>query len=276
MAVEGNSSAAMAAAPVTGRAPGFWRRQVAGPSTRAQVVFDLNFGVLLPFICLLLDPLVFRLSNELIDVPIDLPVFQGNQPFAWGFMAIEAAALLAWLGLARFRRWRGLFAGLLLPGSLVSAVIGLALLPFSLIGLFACMIGLLGLMPFASGFVFLRNGIRALASMRDPARRLFTILTLILGCVLSLGPPLALEAAIHRKNAEAVKVLIGTGPNGSEEAIGTLCRLGWGAAPKEIEAIATAYWGIDPATGHENAARREHLHRAYELMTGRKIPEGRD
>ena len=38
----------------------FWKRQFRASATGAQKVFDWLFGVILPVVCCLLDPLVFK------------------------------------------------------------------------------------------------------------------------------------------------------------------------------------------------------------------------
>lgn len=126
---------------------GFYARQVDDKRTPWQVFFDVAFGIVLPMICLIFDPFVFRRTEY--------------QVLAHCFIGIQMALLAVWLFLGeRAAPVAGLFGGAFLLGYAVAAAVGLMLLPLSLIGLIL-IVGALGFTPFFTAFVFYRNARRA-------------------------------------------------------------------------------------------------------------------
>lgn len=138
---------------------GFWRQQFSSRPTLYQTAFDVAAGILLPYLCLVFDPFVFR------------PVFEGAvtslftrfQIFAYVGVALALFTLALWLTLGeRVKAWTGFIAGILLTSAAFALGIGVALVPFSLIGLLFFGIGLFGFVPFLTAFVFFRNSFRSL------------------------------------------------------------------------------------------------------------------
>jgi len=88
-------------------------------------------------------------------------------------IGVGIATLVLWLSLgSRLGSWGcGIASGVLLACSLFAGGLGLVLLQFSLIGLFA-LIGVLGFVPFLMATTIARNGIRAFihARTRGPPR----------------------------------------------------------------------------------------------------------
>lgn len=121
-------------------------RRISG-GTRKQRIFDGVSGILLPLVCLLADPGVFRGWSY--------------RPVVYSFILTEIAILGAWLILQRRLQGSSLFfAGPLVAGGGFALALGVALLPLSLFGLLL-LIGLLGFSPFFTAAAFLRNGWRA-------------------------------------------------------------------------------------------------------------------
>lgn len=136
---------------------GFWKRQFAAQSTPAQDRFDRWFGVALPVACFVLDPLVFKAT-----LFGEEGIYQDYRLFAYMVSAIEIGMFLCWHTFrGDLRTLAAPFAGVFLAGGIFSTVIGIAILPFSLIGLL-WVIGIAGFTPFFTGFVYWRNGIRAM------------------------------------------------------------------------------------------------------------------
>ena len=165
----------------------FWRRQFAADVTPAQRRFDIAFGFVMPVLCLAFDPIVFRawLSPE-----VELLVHW--QFYAYTISALEMVALAAWLFRADGAgRPPAALGGMLLAGGLFSLVLGVLLLPFSLLGLIFFFVGALGFTPLFTAVVYLRNGWRAAnpsrsgddMSWRDAAEFAF-------GFFAALGAPL--------------------------------------------------------------------------------------
>ena len=134
----------------------FWRRQFAEQETLAQFIFDGTFGIIAPLLCVIFDPIVFR--GGLYDAPL----LDDYRIFAYTIIFIEITVLLMWL-VGRQPRMRARVLGhVMYGGALFSLVIGLVLLPFSLIGIAFYGIGLCGFAPFLTFIIYLRNGRRAL------------------------------------------------------------------------------------------------------------------
>ena len=166
---------------------GFWRRQFGEQVTPKQRYFDITFGFVMPVLCFVFDPIVFRmwLSDE--------PGFLLGrwQFYAYTISALEMVALAAWLsGAAGRGRPPAALGGMLLAGGLFSLAIGVVLLPCSLLGLGFFFVGVFGFTPFFTAVVYLRNGWHAAnpgrsgddMSWRDAAE-------FALGFVFALGAP---------------------------------------------------------------------------------------
>lgn len=145
--------------PVITQRSGFWERQFELVPTRAQDTFDAIFGVIVPVLCFMADPVVFQ---SRIGEP---PWLEQYQLVAYVISTIEMGLFLVW---RTFRKQVSglspIFAGVFFGGAAFSAVIGLAILPVTLIGLLVFLIGIFGFVPFVTAFVYLRTGSRAMRS----------------------------------------------------------------------------------------------------------------
>jgi hypothetical protein len=113
-----------------------------------RCTIDLMGGIALPAMCLLYDPFVFREMGG-----------SGLRTTAFAAIVCQLVALPLWMVAGRYMgRWSALLGGVLLVGAGVAAMVGLTLIPMSLIGLFVFGIGLLGATPFLTSVVFWRNG----------------------------------------------------------------------------------------------------------------------
>src|SRR5690349_8406254 len=110
----------------------FWERQFVGQPTLGQIVFDAAFGIVLPVVCLWFDPIVFRSS-------LGGPLVGRYTVVAGGAIGLGLLSLAAWMVV---RRPPAFLAGLLTGGALFASLLGIFLLPFSIIGLFV-LIGIL-------------------------------------------------------------------------------------------------------------------------------------
>jgi hypothetical protein len=171
----------MSSVSITAPARPFWQRQFGPEPSRWQVAFDLAAGILLPLVCLAADPIVFRGDSF-------MPPLLGHRALlCYAAIGTSLLALALWL---LCRRPAALLAGFLLAGALFALLLGVFLLPFSMIGLFANGLGALGLSPFLTAFVFWRNGLRAWAR----AGRGTAGAALLAACgflTAAAGPPLA-------------------------------------------------------------------------------------
>jgi hypothetical protein len=121
-------------------------------------MFDVMFGILMPVLCFLLDPGIIR--GRAGPVFVDFPLSQYS--FAiYGLSAFAMPAIVLGLLLGhRIRAWGGLIAGVLLSAAVCSFLIGVIILPLSLLGLIV-VVGILGFTPLLTAFVYLRNAVRS-------------------------------------------------------------------------------------------------------------------
>lgn len=251
----------MAAKP----APGFWRRQFQPQPTREQTVFDVVFGVVLPVLCFIFDPIVFR-GNFFGGTPL----FGRIQFAAYAVAFIEISTLLAWLcATERLGAHAATVGGFLYTGALVSLSIGIVLSPFSLFGILFAGIGLLGFTPFLTFVVFWRNGRRAFnlypANEANGRRKLGAF---VLGIIFVLGVPLTAQLKISQvADASLTKLIEGDGRE-AEEAIEQLRLISY-LTSTNMDKLVWAYHNEHDQT------RRERLANAYLKLTGGDIERRR-
>jgi hypothetical protein len=184
------------------RRPGFWRRQFDDSPTGAQRAFDLTFGIVLPVFCFVFDPIVFSGRGEYGG-----GLYPQGQFYVYTFSALEMVALGAWLCAAAGGGHRpAALAGVLLAGSLFSFVVGMAILPFSLLGLLF-IIGVLGFVPFLTAFVYLRNGWRAANSVGGArlGSSSFAALAFACGFFFALGAPFVADVSAQNEVEASIK-----------------------------------------------------------------------
>lgn len=256
-----NADLAVNAGRTSERPAGFWRRQFSERPTRAQNFFDASVGVALPVACLALDPIVFRSGGWGVG-----PVLGSLKLFAYALIALEIAALAAWLTLGgRAGVWCGALGGAMTAGALFSLVVGIVLLPLTLMGL-VFIIGVFGFSPFLVAFVYWRNGRRA---RRESARSLTEgqrrRLPLVAG-LLALALPAFGQLEVSRLVARSVPELTGTDPARAESAARTLRLVGW-IAEADLDQLVRAY------SKETDPVRRERLARAYRAATGGDIED---
>lgn len=177
---------------------GFWRRQFQTEATASQIKFDWIFGVVLPVICFAFDPVVFK-GNALGEA------FLGTyKPFAYILSFVSIMAMSGWLIWGAKLKWlNALLAGLFIVGSIISLIVGVILLPFSLLGL-VVLIGILGFTPLCSSIVFLRNSLRAYRAAKPFLERGVLIHLFALGVIFSLVVPYVTNVEVKRNLDEII------------------------------------------------------------------------
>jgi hypothetical protein len=171
-----------------------------------EALFDFVWGLIMPLICLAVDPIVFKYGDINLpprpDQPWELTDLFTRAGFysysfaAYVFFGWQMALLMAALVLGRPSvRWAAFLSGTFNIGYMTAVLIGtLALLP-SLLGLYVG-VGLLGFTPLFTAFAFHRRMQRAdaVAWGGSPAER--TDLWLIAGIVTTIVLPLCTGAAL--------------------------------------------------------------------------------
>ncbi len=236
----------------------FLRRQFDGSPTQAQTNFDIFFGVVLPVACFVFDPLVFKRFDGHNGGWLEDYRF-----FTYALSALEMAALGVWLAArGRLGEWASAAAGVLLAGALFCFLIGIVLLPFSLLGLIF-IIGVLGFTPFFTGFVYLRNGVRAVRLARNPLSFGANFLgSLVVGVVLVFSLPLLAEAGVSRfVNSSVEAMLAGRELSQFELSAARAASL---FTEAEFDRLARAY------NTETDPARKARLEAIYRELTGRE------
>ncbi len=143
-----------------------------------RMIVDLMGGVVLPCLCLWFDPFVFH-NDGMYTV------------FALLAVVLQIVVLVFWLVAGRWLgRFAAVIAGALWCGVVMAGLIGIVMLPISLIGLLAAGIGSLGCVPFLTVVVFARNAARAARQGRKTLPRGIGT-RIILGILLAVVIPAA-------------------------------------------------------------------------------------
>ena len=155
----------------------------------------------------------------------------------------------------------GLFAGLLSGGAGLALMLGIYLLPMSVIGLLFA-IGIFGFAPFLTAFVFARNAVRAYGHASRQTRRPWFLATALLGFVLFCGGPLAAQAYVDREIDHANVLL--ESADAAEFAQGA-------AVLKRYRFLANLDDLVYRYDAEKNPTRRAALADLYRELTGKDI-----
>jgi hypothetical protein len=236
----------------------FWAAQFGSNRTDAQNTFDVAFGVALPILCFVADPFVFKGEPRW-----GLPLLADHQLVVYVISTVEMGLFLLWRTFPRrLSTFAAPFAGVFLAGSIFSTAIGVAILPFSLVGLLL-LIGVLGLTPFLTAFAYLRNGVRALNSQVDATLAL-RLTTAALSGILMIGS--LVLACQYRENAISASIDTMVSGNVIETRAAASKLKSFRFIPrKHLDRISVAY-------GNEfNPIKRDVLKDAYKEITGEDL-----
>lgn len=238
---------------------GFLQRQFQPQPTLRQTIFDVLFGIALPILCFIFDPIVFR-GNFMAGMAL----FGKLQFPAYAMAFIEISALTLWLCAGkRLGHYAVAIGGFLYAGALISLVIGVVLFPLSLLGLLFG-IGLLGFTPFLTSIVFWRNGRRAISLHPGGVNGRRSLVALALGLMFVAGVPLAIHLKISSVAQESLQKIL-EGDEREAEAAAERFRLIGYLTETETDKIVWAYHN------EQDQARRDRLARLYLRITGKDI-----
>ncbi len=156
--------------------------------TRLQRIADIIFGIIAPILCIYFDPIVFRGANSCANGDLYL---NKQATFAYTAIGLGIFALIVWLSVeSSAKKISAFFAGIFFIGFIFSTLLGLRILPFSLLGLIVCF-GVIGFIPFLTALVYWRNGIKAFrwAQKSKSYHWSIKVALAILGIVIVLGIP---------------------------------------------------------------------------------------
>ena len=229
----------------------FWARQFAGDLTEGQVFFDVAAGVVLPLFCLIVDPIVFRAS-------FDRPLLAGYRTLGLVAIGCGMMSLIAWLC---FRRAAALFVGLLAGGFTFAALLGLVMLPLSIIAL-PILIGLLGFTPFLTAFAFFRNGWRAYAQAEKQILPAQFVAKVALGFVVSFAGPCVAQFVVDLRIVRAEPLILSNDPQDVARGMAMLKSVRWLSDFNRLVAASDIEFDL---------ARQSKLASAYRELTGTEI-----
>ena len=238
--------------------PSFFSRQFAMESTSGQRIFDVFFGIAAPILCFFADPIVFK-----VGFGIGGPVLGRFQVFAYLFSAIAIAMLVIWLLLEEhLEGYSSLIGGVFVVGTLFSTMVGLIILPFSLLGL-VFVIGFAGFTPFLTAFVYLRNGVKAFRRSKHTQVPLKTAGAL-LAVSISIGLPAVVSYQVDLMISQSVDAILNGDAVHAEAAVD---RLRWLPVVPEssLDSVVFAY------QREQDEKRKQTLKHYYYKATGRDI-----
>lgn len=156
--------------------------------------FDAVWGLLMPIVCLALDPLLFK--SDQTDLMNGSPWLDHSSGFGqlnaaalvgYPLFAIQITLLALWLLAAtRLRRWASFFAGVFAVGMCAAGALSIILSPVAFIGCFLYGVGLPGFTPIFTTFSYARRceQARAFAADDHPRRRRLGFLAGVLASIL--------------------------------------------------------------------------------------------
>ncbi|MCB9136528.1 MAG: hypothetical protein H6636_13970 [Anaerolineales bacterium] len=192
--------------------PKFWERDFNYDHNKKYKRFDMIWGILWPIIAILIDPGLFR--SGLVGQG---GLLGGIRLFVYLGIVMSVLTLVVWmLYYQHMKKFEGLFAGIFFTASLFTFVIQILMLPFVLFALISSIysygigliFALLGILPFLTGLVYLRNGM--VATHRARAHHIsishFLIFTVI-GSFIILAPSSLIQwrlSTFCNKNIQAI------------------------------------------------------------------------
>jgi hypothetical protein len=231
---------------------GFWKRQFDSPASPRQQQFDVLVGIVLPILCLLVDPGIFR-------------SFAGGSWFLkhlrlFAYMEITAG-ILALLYYMLTRRASSFLTGVLSGSAFFALALGFAMLPVTLIGMLF-VVGIFGLAPFFTSFVFARSAARSWRQCDARDSRGPRTLPIALGFVMVLAVPAILQSASFHYGDRAVVALQSGSDQDFAHAVRTLKLVHY-----DTDQLAFTYQKTNDAN------RRARLARAFTAITGEVVQD---
>jgi len=242
--------------------PGFWARQFAIVPTRVQDNFDIGFGVVLPALCFVFDPIVFK--NGFLGA--GGPLLGKYQLFAYIFSALEILTLVLWLSFRdHLRSFSGPISGALIVGGIFSWVVGILILPYSLFGLIF-LIGVAGFTPFLTGLVYLRNGIRGLRAHERNSAFESRFLIAAATATIAVALPVFVSMQVSQTVTTSIDALVSGNVQQGTAAVNRLKLLPFIPADDLRRMVLAFGTETDPA-------KKELLKQSYKELTGEDIED---
>ncbi|HKA21419.1 MAG TPA: hypothetical protein VKN18_24285 [Blastocatellia bacterium] len=233
---------------------GFWSRQFSGALTPRDRIIEILFGILLPLLCFYFDPGIIRGA---ISEPL-----AHKEVLVYSLSALSMLSLLMWLTFEdRANKGSVVLGGVMLAGAICSFSIGVLILPITIIGLFL-VIGVLGFIPFFTGWVYLRNALDAIRAGKTSSTTLARVGVAALVTLLAIGIPATAQWKINVMTDQSIAEII----SGTDSDVETAIR--------RIKRFHLAIDADKLVREYENEVapeRKERLRRAYKEITGGEI-----
>jgi hypothetical protein len=240
----------------------FWKRQIDEHVTTRQIVFDTLFGIVIPVLCLVFDPFIFKGGIFGAPILLDYGVFAN--------ITIGLGVIL--LGVWLFLKDRlpfaaiSLFTGIFFLGGILAFLLGIILLPFSILGLVFYLLGLLGFSPFLTSYVFYRNGRRALNQIRQTDNKKTIARLITVGIVVLLGLSAGLQWQATAVVDRSIEKILHGDARDAEQGTTTLKRAFW--CP--VACFDPLVWAYND---NKNQTARERIEEAYLQITGDTVQD---
>lgn len=238
---------------------GFWKRQFGEIRTSGQLGYDIVFGLVLPVLCFLMDPVVFNNRFAREGFSSGISEFK-TVTYCFSAIAIVSLSVSFFTG-RRSPCLSALLGGVLLVGAIGSFAIGVLILPLSLPGILFMFIGLLGFIPFFTAFAYFRNARRSLREAKDGLDRTRWILAPVVGSLIVLGPSVLAHFGVKWAVTRLVDDAIRVDQQAVQTDIARLRPLAWAA---DLDPLLSAY------TTQPESAQKE-LAAGYLALTGEDI-----
>lgn len=238
----------------------FWRVKPQNVPLKRWAV-DVFAGVVFPILCFYYD------ADGGASMPNALGMFYGGpiQVLLYVAVALQLTALVSWWICPRHLLWLiGALAGVLMVGALLALSIAVAMIPLTLMGLLF-LIGVLGLAPWYTSFIFFRNAREAFRTVDRSGRPSHAgVAGVVLGALIAVAFPMTAEWWVRRD----VRHLIAAIENGnSGGAVAATYRLKLVAPPQYLKPVRNQYFQST------DAGRQAEYASTYREITRRGIDE---
>jgi hypothetical protein len=233
----------------------FWVRQFQLPATAVQRRFDLLLGIAAPVACVIFDPTVFTSTGI-----AGSGILYHQRLFGYFFVVLGLSSLSYYFV---SRRPSAVLSGILFACAGFSFALGIVLLPMTALGILV-LVGIFGLVPFVTAFVFFRNASRSWKETitQSPAKN--PMPALVAAFLLSLAVPGLLQFAATRSYVRSVATLETGAPQDAPHAIHNLK---WLQLATGTDRLVQAY------QRSTDSAQRQRLADAFLQITGKTIDE---
>ncbi len=266
----------------------FFVRQFTPPTSPCQIIFDIAFGILLPLVILIIDPVILKTGWPWQTIGTSLTLFGRVRVFIYSLIGLGfAALLLSFLIKDHFPKARAGLVGIFALGANLSFWTGFFLLilttplaamlivEFSeidshlsqsdleiLLGILAAFFSGLAMLPIS--FVYIRNSLRAFIQSIHALKWYQILLSILIGVVILLALPAGFQAGSELYVTYMMSRLISDRESKDIVAIRAMQAAVWCQAYC-YEDLAQAYMDAD------SDAEKERLSALYQAITGQDL-----